>query len=289
MKNIHKDMVVINSNDKDLLKKCNKSIRQTGFCLVTDVIDDKNCTLGIQALKHSYQKVINLIGTERPERFAEVGIIRAPMSFEYFFTLLENEKIKKMSELFVAETSILHLQNGFIFPPHNLKSESESESESKSVSSNPQYNFHKDFPRYMNGYVASINVLVTFTDITNKDEIFYVVPNTHHSKNEISQEYCNKNKISITAKAGSILVFDSTLLHCGGPNRSADNWYGVNHQFTRSFIKQQIDYTRLLGKELILQQKPRIQQMLGYYTRVITSLDEYYQPTEKRLYRAKQG
>ena len=141
----------------------------------------------------------------------------------------------------------------------------------------------------MNDYVSSINVLVTFTDIKSTDEIFYVVPNTHHSKNEISQEYCNKNKISITAKAGSILVFDSTLLHCGGPNRSADNWYGVNHQFTRSFIKQQIDYTRLLGKELILQQKPRIQQMLGYYTRVVTSLDEYYQPTEKRLYRAKQG
>ena len=277
-------MAIVNSNDNDWLKKCSKSISQTGFCLVSDVIDDKNCTQGIQALKGAHKKVTNLIGSERLERSGEEGVIRAPMSFEdYFFALLENEKIQKTSELFVSETSILHLQNGFIFPSHNLKSESESES------SNFQYIFHKDFPRYMNDYVASINVLVTFTDIKSTDEIFYVVPNTHHSKNEISQEYCNKNKISITAKAGSILVFDSTLLHCGGPNRSADNWYGVNHQFTRSFIKQQIDYTRLLGKELILQQKPRIQQMLGYYTRVVTSLDEYYQPTEKRLYRAKQG
>ena len=147
-------MATVNSNDNDWLTKCSKSISQAGFCLVSDVVDDKNCTLGIQALKGAHKKVINLIGSERLERSGEEGVIRAPMSFEdYFFALLDNEKIQKMSELFVSETSILHLQNGFIFPSHNLKSESES--------SNFQYIFHKDFPRYMNDYVSSINVLVT--------------------------------------------------------------------------------------------------------------------------------
>ena len=134
-----------------------------------------------------------------------------------------------------------------------------------------------------------LNGELRFYDIKAEDEIFYVIPKTHHLNFKPSQEYCHKNKISISAKAGSILVFDSTLWHCGGPNHSKGSWFGVNHQFTKSFLKQQIDYVRLLGEETVLQQSPRVQQMLGYYTRVVTSLDEYYQPNEKRLYRANQG
>ena len=57
----------------------------------------------------------------------------------------------------------------------------------------------------------------------------------------------------------------------------------------QEFFKQQIDYVRGLGDELILAQPPRVQQVLGWYTRVVTSLDDYYRPAEERLYRAGQG
>ena len=36
-------------------------------------------------------------------------------------------------------------------------------------------------------------------------------------------------------------------------------------------------------------QRPRTQQLLGWYTRTPTSLDEYYRPPEERLYRSGQG
>ena len=108
------------------------------------------------------------------------------------------------------------------------------------------------------------------------------------SCDSLTQHYSAANKISVVAKSGSVIVFDSTLWHCAGPNKSEQPWYGVNHQFTRSFVKPQIDYVRLLGDQLIEKKSARLQQMLGYYTRVVTSLDEYYQPTEKRLYRSGQ-
>jgi len=273
-------MLNVNSNKNDWLNKCNELIKSEGFCLVSNVVSEENNRLGIDVLKDVYLKVTNLIGMKRLKRANEEGVIRAPMNFDsYFFSLLDNEKIQKLSEKLITTTSILHLQNGFIFPKHN----------SNTKLSNFQYTFHADYPRYMNGYIASMNMLVTFTDIKEEDEIFYVVPRTHHSNYQLSQEYCHQNKISISAKAGSILVFDSTLWHCGGANYSNESWFGVNHQFTRSFIKQQMDYVRLLGDRVVLQQTPRVQQMLGYYTRVVTSLDEYYLPTEKRLYRSNQG
>jgi ectoine hydroxylase-related dioxygenase (phytanoyl-CoA dioxygenase family) len=84
-------------------------------------------------------------------------------------------------------------------------------------------------------------------------------------------------------------VFDSTLWHAAGRNASPRDRLGINQQFTRSFLKQQIDYVRALGDEVVERQAPRTQQLLGWYTRVVTSLDEFYRPTEARLYRSGQG
>jgi ectoine hydroxylase-related dioxygenase (phytanoyl-CoA dioxygenase family) len=86
-----------------------------------------------------------------------------------------------------------------------------------------------------------------------------------------------------------MIVFDSTLWHASGPNTSGHDRLSINHQFTRSYFKQQIDYVRALGDATILKQAPRTQQLLGWYTRVPTSLDEYYRPEAERLYRKHQG
>ena len=63
----------------------------------------------------------------------------------------------------------------------------------------------------------------------------------------------------------------------------------INQQFTRSYVKQQVDYVRALGDETVRAQQDRTQQLLGWYTRVVTSLDEFYVPSEQRLYRSGQG
>lgn len=89
--------------------------------------------------------------------------------------------------------------------------------------------------------------------------------------------------------AGSMIVFDSTLWHAAGINTSGKDRLAINHQFTRSYFKQQIDYVRALGDDLVSSLPPRTQQLLGYYTRIPTRLDEYYRPSSERLYRAGQG
>jgi ectoine hydroxylase-related dioxygenase (phytanoyl-CoA dioxygenase family) len=88
---------------------------------------------------------------------------------------------------------------------------------------------------------------------------------------------------------GSALVFDSTLWHAAGANVSGADRLAINHQFTRSYLKQQIDYVRAVGEAEVAQLPPRSQQLLGWYTRVVTSLDEYYRPEGQRLYRKGQG
>ena len=86
-----------------------------------------------------------------------------------------------------------------------------------------------------------------------------------------------------------MIVFDSTLWHAAGENVSGRDRLAINQQFTRSYVKQQVDYVRALGDGVVLSQNDRTQQLLGWYTRVVSSLDEFYQPPEDRLYRSGQG
>ena len=105
----------------------------------------------------------------------------------------------------------------------------------------------------------------------------------------LRQGFLEAGSVAVECPAGSMFIFDSTLWHASGRNQTDSDRLAINHMFTRSFFKQQIDYVRALGDDFILSQPPRTQQLLGWYTRVVTSADEYYRPTEERLYRAHQG
>lgn len=137
--------------------------------------------------------------------------------------------------------------------------------------------------------MASINVFFPLVDFHEENGATLVVPKTHQCETVPSDEHLNANAIPAECPAGSMIVFDSTLYHAAGQNRSGTDRLSINHQFTRSFFKQQIDYVRLLGDDVIEALLPRTQQLLGWYTRVVTSLDEYYRPPHERLYRSGQG
>ena len=90
-------------------------------------------------------------------------------------------------------------------------------------------------------------------------------------------------------KAGDILLFDSRVWHAAGVNRSQSTRRGLTLTFTRGFFKQQIDFPRFLGEDYVKDASPEIRQVLGFDARMPASLDEFYQPPEKRTYKPGQG
>jgi ectoine hydroxylase-related dioxygenase (phytanoyl-CoA dioxygenase family) len=226
------------------------------------------------------QNILLEVGLERLQRAGELGVLRLMLKHsDFFFKLLEIPEVLAVVDATVSPSATLHLQNGFILP-------SFSEGNVPSVFQNK---FHMDFPRVMNGYLASINTFFAIDDFTINNGGTLIALATHQCDTVPSKEYLEMTSKSIECPAGSMLVFDSTLWHAAGFNVSGKDRLAINQQFTRSFFKQQIDYVRALGSEVVQAQLPRTQQLLGWYTRVVTSLDEYYQPADKRLYRAGQG
>jgi ectoine hydroxylase-related dioxygenase (phytanoyl-CoA dioxygenase family) len=221
------------------------------------------------------------IGEDRLQRAGELGVLRNPAGYdEAFLRFLELDPILKIVDGSLSDTAIVHLQNGFILPPTPPSNNGDAVF---------QQRFHRDFPRHLDGYVASINTLIAIDDFTAENGGTIVAPGTHQRAEQPSEAYLQAASQAVECAAGSAIVFDSTLWHAAGRNASDRDRLGINLQFTRSFIKQQIDYVRALGDDVVERQLPRTQQLLGWYTRVVTSLDDYYQPSERRLYRSGQG
>jgi ectoine hydroxylase-related dioxygenase (phytanoyl-CoA dioxygenase family) len=256
------------------------ALQCVGYTVVEGVLDTDLIDLTRDLMYIVKERILCEVGEQRLSAAGELGVLRLMMKYEpHFLAFLEIPELLEVVDRTLSNTAILHLQNGFILPSFSPISTPE-------VFQNA---FHQDFPRILSGYLASVNVMFAIDPFTRDNGATLVVPGTHQRVEKPDPSYLLRNAVPVECDSGSMLVFDSTLWHAAGRNISGKDRLAINHQFTRSFFKQQIDYVRALGDALILEQIPRTQQLLGWYSRVVSNLDEYYQPPDKRLYRKGQG
>jgi ectoine hydroxylase-related dioxygenase (phytanoyl-CoA dioxygenase family) len=267
------------STDPDWLDQAVESLRFLGCAIVEDVVPPDLLDRSRDAMYEVQARIRAEIGEERLERAGELGVLRLMLRYDPLFVeFLELPEVLAVVDATVSATAILHLQNGLVLPPAGATAPDVF-----------QLRFHRDFPRELNGFVASINTFFAIDEFTAENGGTILVPGTHQKDPAPTEEFMANAQISAECPPGSMIVFDSTLLHAAGLNRSGQDRMAINQQFTRSWIKQQVDYVRALGDDFIASQQPRTQQLLGWYTRTVTSLDEYYRPPEERLYRGGQG
>ena len=251
-----------------------------GFTVVESVLDRDFLTRTRDSMYAVRDRIVLELGEDRLARAGELGVLRLMLKYDpHFFRFLELPALLTLIDGTVSDSAILHLQNGFVLP-------SFAASEQRQVFQN---SYHQDFPRVLNGYLASINAFFAIDEFTRDNGATWVLPGTHQQVTCPGPPARDTLAVALECPAGSMIMFDSTLWHAAGHNTSGRDRLAINHQFTRSWIKQQLDYVRALGDDVVLAQPARSQQLLGWYTRVVTSLDEYYRPPEQRLYRKGQG
>src|SRR5438477_1534455 len=266
--------------DPQWLATCRQAVREQGCCIVESVLARGELAKLREAMYRAQERIVAEVGRVRLERAGERGVLRLMMKFEpQLLGLLELPELLTIVDQHVSPTAILHLQNGFILPPESADAPADIF----------QRKFHQDFPRVLNGYVMSINAFFAIDEFTAANGATWVVPGSHQRSERPDEGELRRSAQCVECAPGAMLVFDSTLWPCAGRNTSGKDRLAINHQFTRSYVKQQIDYVRALGDAAITGLPPRTQQLLGYYTRVVTSLDEYYRAGPQRLYRSGQG
>lgn len=241
--------------------------------MLEDVFDERMVEAIHEGLYRGLTLVRATVGDAALARAGEIGIVRAPMlASDAFYRVLETAAILEIVDAALSPTAILHLQNGLVLPPAAPDDEVQF-----------QRRFHRDFNRVLNGCVCSINTLIAVDEFTAANGATVVVPRSHQTP----AAPLLTDAVPAECAAGSVLVFDSTLWHAAGGNATARDRCAVNQQFTHSYFKQQIDYVRCVGDEAVQRQPPRVQQLLGWYTRMPASLEQFYRAD--RVYRAGQG
>lgn len=147
---------------------------------------------------------------------------------------------------------------------------------------------HRDLRFYSHPLPVMVNLLIMLDDFTEENGGTYLLPYSHTIEEKPTDEYFFKNAIQITGKKGDILIFDSNVWHASAPNKTDKGRRGIPLTISRSFHKQLLDYPRAIGFDRMEDFSEDLQQFLGYFSRVPSSLDEWYLPEEKRFYKKNQ-
>ncbi|MGI9614630.1 MAG: phytanoyl-CoA dioxygenase family protein [Acidimicrobiales bacterium] len=102
------------------------------------------------------------------------------------------------------------------------------------------------------------------TDFTAENGATRIVPGSHRSPGHPDP---NDDSIAIAAEmpAGSVMIMDSQLWHCGGPNTTDDDWrLGVNVQYVRGFFRTQQNQYLSIPHEQVSTYPQRLRELLGF-------------------------
>lgn len=156
-------------------------------------------------------------------------------------------------------------------------------------SRNYAHRVHRDVRTYLPDYPLIVNTLVMLDDFTKGNGATYLLSGSHLAAEKPDDAYFLAHAEQALGVAGSVLIFDSNVWHAAADNLTDAPRRSVTPMYSRPFIKQQFDYPRALGEELGSQFSEEMRQVIGYNSRVPASLNEWYQPPEKRMYKPGQG
>ena len=148
---------------------------------------------------------------------------------------------------------------------------------------------HRDIRSFSGDMPLLLNTLVMLDAFTPDNGATYMMTGSHKAAEKPSEADFYARAERALGPAGSLLIFNSNLWHAGGDNMTDAPRRSLTPMYCKPFIKPQFDYPRAIGYEMADRLLPHTRQVLGFNARVPATLDEWYQPPERRMYRPDQG
>ncbi len=245
-----------------------------GYSIMPNVISASEAQNIGRKLTTLWEKQTAEFGKDRLMELGEYGTHRGLLVEDQVFRdMVMQPRVLEVVHAVLGKSAILNLQNASAAFP-GLK--------------HFQTSFHRDFAKdFVTTKPLSINAFWCITDFSVETGATQAVAGTHKLEDFPSHEFIMDNCIDLCAPAGSILFWDSLLLHRTGFNTSPNVRFGINHMYTRPFLKQQIDFPVFL-KGMVDPESP-LGQMLGFWTIPPKSVKEFRVDPSKRTYRQNQG
>jgi ectoine hydroxylase-related dioxygenase (phytanoyl-CoA dioxygenase family) len=147
---------------------------------------------------------------------------------------------------------------------------------------------HRDLRFYSGDFPIMLNCLLMVDDFTIENGGTYLLPYSHLEERKPSDEEFFQKAIQAIGQKGDMIIFNANVWHSSAPNITQDHRRAIPITVSRSFMKQLLDYPKAIGYDKMDSFSVELQQLLGYHSRVPASLDEWYQPEDKRFYKKNQ-
>jgi hypothetical protein len=214
------------------LEEIAEQIKNLGYAVFDPRLSPDELISLSEAFQQTRHRYIETYGEKSLKAKDEFWTIRAPLTLDKnFLALALNERLISLIQLLIPGKFILNQQNGIINPPGE---------------SYNQAAWHRDLPyqHFVSTTPLAINALFCLDEFTQQNGATFVLPASHKSEAFSSSNFVEKNAIQIVAPAGSFLILDCMLFHCGGFNRTQLPRRAINHVYTIPFFKQQINLPR---------------------------------------------
>jgi ectoine hydroxylase-related dioxygenase (phytanoyl-CoA dioxygenase family) len=191
-----------------------------------------------------------------------------------FSVLLEDPRLQQLLAPLLGESWILYAFTSSSLPPRGT---------------NYGNRIHVDSPRLVDGYAFNINVMWALDDFTAENGATELLPGSHHSEAVPEPDFFALNRVRVICTRGSLIVHNSRVFHRAGENSTGEWRHALTMNACRAFMKQRFDWVRFVPAEISGALNDQARRIIGFDTRLPTSLEEFFVPEDRRLYKPGQG
>jgi ectoine hydroxylase-related dioxygenase (phytanoyl-CoA dioxygenase family) len=254
-----------------------EEISRNGYTVLEDCFTSEDLELARKKIDHYYKLQVEEIGGE--DKLKSIGdelSVKHLIAYDDVFRrIATHEKQIDLIRFFLGDYFILNLQNGVI---------------NKSEYYHPARDFHRDlfFAHYSSSRPLAISALCCIDEFSTETGGTFVLTGSHKFDSFPSPAFAKKHEEQLSARAGSVIVFDSMMYHRTGENTSGETRRAISQIFTVPMLKQQIDLPNVLkGK---YSDDPFLAKLLGYESETAKNVTQWRRDRiERRGSNSKRG
>lgn len=257
----------------DFLAETHYHLQTRGYSLLPNFLSETETAVLKAALLKAIDAYQPTAGVERSfqDRYQIHDLLGQDICFA---RLLEDPRLQQLVAPILGQSWIMYAATSSSIPPKGT---------------NYSSRLHVDSPRFQPGYVFNLGLIWTLDEYTEQNGPLKVLPGSHHSSETPPETLFEKNCVKVLGPAGSLILFNARVFHRTGENHTYNWRHSMTMNACRSFMKQRMDWVRMLPDSVTGQLNEQARRLIGFDTRLPTSLEEFFLPEDQRLYKAGQG
>jgi ectoine hydroxylase-related dioxygenase (phytanoyl-CoA dioxygenase family) len=239
-----------------------------GHALVEDVLDARTIARARRAVETAIVAESEYHGTTD---YPDYGTVQCCALYDRVFVeVLDIEALMEPFHSVLGRGCIIYAYLSSSLPPGGT---------------NAAHRIHVDCPRLIPGYPTNMGAVIPLDRFTEDNGATWYLSGSHQQPDPPDRAEFDARADRLIADPGSVWFFNPRLWHSAGVN-TTDRW---RHSFTlnlcRPYMKQRFDLPRLLADVDLSFASENARQKLGFFAQAPTSLDEYYAPSDQRMFR----